>query len=194
MVNALRIDVLGMQEFADTAAGYRALDAIIKAAPVEIVRVSTVNPGKLVVFFTGDLASVEAAQRAGERSAGKILIDRLLIPNVHRSVSDALAGKSDEVAWDAVGVVDVGTVTAGVEAADRAAKEADVQIAEIRFDDAMGGRSSVRFSGALNAVEAGMAAIEAFLETRGLLVGRAVIPNPHPELLPTLNLHEGQRP
>lgn len=182
-----RIEVLGALEFIDTASGYLALDAVVKAAPVEVLRVAAVNPGKLLILFTGDVASVEAALRAGERVSGRAVLDRLLIPNLHLSVSEALTGAVSRIRWDAVGVADIATVSAGIEAADRAAKEAEVRIVEIRFDDAMGGRSSVRFCGTLDAVEAGMAAIEAFLALRGLLVRRVVIPNPHPDVLPALS-------
>lgn len=184
----MQIDVLGMQEYGDTAIGYQALDAIVKAAPVRIIRVLTVNPGKLVIFFTGDVASVEASLAAGERTGAEQLVDRLLIPNLHPAVAAALAGAADTVEWDAVGVVDVATITGGVEAADKGAKATGVRVVQIRFDDSMGGRSSVRFTGSLHEVEEAMAAMEEFLTPRNLLVRRVIIANPHPDVLPSLHV------
>jgi microcompartment protein CcmL/EutN len=180
------VDVLGMQEFGNTAVGYFALDAIVKAAPVEILRVTTVIPAKLVVMFTGDVASVEAGLKAGGRVGEVELLDQLFIPYLHPSVSSALIGRSETIPWDAVGIVDASTVTSGVEAADRGAKEAAIDVVQIRFDDAMGGRSSVRFTGPLSEVEAAMAVMVEFLTQRDRMMRKAIIPNPHPDMFPAL--------
>jgi microcompartment protein CcmL/EutN len=175
-----------MQEYGVTAAGHHALDAMIKAAPITVIRVVTVNPGKLVVLCTGDLASVEASLSAGRAVAGDDRIDELLIPNVHPSVADVLTGSSPKTEWGSVGIIDVATITSGVRAADIVAKEADVTVVQIRFDDSMGGRSSIRFTGSLHDVEASMTVAEDLLTVQALLVRRVIIANPHPEFLPTL--------
>ena len=191
------VDVLGMVEIGNTAAGYFALDAMVKAAPVRIVSVRTVHPGKLLIFFTGDVASVEAAVKAGTAAAGDDMMDRLLLPRAHESLIEALDSALDSGVngtaanagrtWDAVGIIDAATVAAGIECADRAVKETGVEIALIRFDDAMGGRVSIRFSGTLHDIEAAVETAASLLETNGRLVRRTIIANPHPDMVGTLD-------
>ena len=184
-------EVLGVHEFADTATGARALDAAVKAAPVTLLMTRVINPGKLVFIITGDVASVELGLRAARLAAGTGLVDELFLPYVEPGVIAALAGQGIAGDWDAMGILDTATIAAGVAAADRAAKRADVRIAEIRIDDAMGGRASVRIFGPVGEVEAGLEAGAGFAEGRGLLVRSVLIPNPHDDLRALLTTKDG---
>jgi microcompartment protein CcmL/EutN len=184
-------EVLGVQEFSDTAVGARALDAAVKVAPVTLLTVRVVNPGKLVFVITGDVASVELSLRAGREAAGTGTLDELFLPYAEPGVIAALANQGDAGEWDAMGILDTATVAAGVAAADVAAKRADVRIAEIRIDDAMGGRASVRLFGPVGEVEAGLDAAAANAESRGALVRSVLIPNPHDELKALLTAKDG---
>jgi len=175
-------DVLGVQEFADTAVGAEALDVAIKVAPVTVLRVSVINPGKLVTVITGDVASVELALKASRDRAGDGLIDELFLPLAEPAIVPALGGKPYDGAWDAVGILETATVTTGIAGADLALKRADVHLTEIRFDDAMGGRSSVRLTGAVGEVEVGIEAAAAYARARSALVRSVIIANPHDDL------------
>lgn len=179
-----RVEVLGVQEFADTARGIEALDAMVKAAPISILDVMTITPARLVALFTGEVASVELALAAGRAAGGDGLMDELLIRNLHPDIAPALAGAGEEGDWDSLGILEASSITAGIEAGDCAAKHAAVRVVEIRVDSHMGGRSSVKVIGPLGEVEAAMAAAEALVEARGRLVRRVIIPRPHPEIRP----------
>ena len=175
-------EVLGVQEFADTATGTLALDAAVKVAPVTILMVRVVNPGKLVVILTGDVASVELSLKAARGVAGAGLLDELFLPSVDPAVIAALTGDAMTGEWDAMGILETATVTAGIAVADLAVKRASVRIAEIRIDDAMGGRASVRLIGPVGEVESAMDAGRAYADNRSALVHSVIIPNPHVDL------------
>jgi len=176
------VDVIGVQEFSSIAVGFLALDAIVKAAPVSILATRIVTPGKFIVLFTGDVASVEASLTAGKESCGEDPLDALFIPNLDRKVIPAIAGPVLVQEWDALGIIESLSVTAGIVAADLAAKEAEVQIPEIRLAGGMGGKSTIKVMGKLEDVEASLAAGAGYVQGKGLLCRKVLIPRPHPEI------------
>jgi microcompartment protein CcmL/EutN len=176
------VDVIGVQEFSSIAAGFFALDAIVKAAPVRILATRIVTPGKLIVLFTGDVASVEASLTAGKEGCGEDLLDELFIPNLDRKVIPAIEGPVLVQEWDALGIIESLSVTAGIVAADLAAKEAEVRIPEIRLAGGMGGKSTIKVMGRLEDVEASLAAGGGYVQGKGLLCRQVLIPRPHPDI------------
>jgi len=177
-----RVDVIGVQEFASVAAGVLALDAIVKAAPVELLGARTVTPGKLVVLFTGDVASVDASLTAGREVSGESLIDELFIPNLDPQVIPAIRGEVRIDSWDALGIIESFSVTASIAAADIAAKEGRVELPEVRLAGGMGGKSYVKIMGPLEEVQAAVRAAVEHVRGRGLLCQQVVIPRPHPDI------------
>ncbi len=176
------VDVIGVQEFSSIAAGFFALDAIVKAAPVRILATRIVTPGRLIVLFTGDVASVEASLIAGKDGCGEDLLDELFIPNLDRKVIPAIEGPVLVQEWDALGIIESHSVTAGIVAADLAAKEAEVRIPEIRLAGGMGGKSTIKVMGRLEDVEASLAAGGGYVQGKGLLCRQVLIPRPHPDI------------
>ncbi|MEE9308030.1 MAG: BMC domain-containing protein [Spirochaetia bacterium] len=176
------VDVIGVQEYSSIAVGFLALDAIVKAAPVNILATRIVTPGKFIVLFTGDVASVEASLTAGKDSREGDLLDELFIPNLDRKVIPAIAGPVSVQEWDALGIIESLSVTAGIVAADLAAKEAEVRIPEIRLAGGMGGKSTIKVMGRLEDVEASLAAGAGYVQGKGLLCRQVLIPRPHPDI------------
>ena len=186
-------DVIGVQEYSSIAAGVQALDAMVKAAMVEVITTRTVEPGRLVILITGDVASVEASLAGGKAGREQDLVDELFIRNLHTQVIPAIRGEGAAAVWDALGIIESLSVAAGIEAADAAAKAAGVRIAEIRLSGGMGGKSTVKMMGSIHEVEAAMAAGLRSVTEKGLLRREVTIPNPHPDIRThVLNLpHEG---
>lgn len=190
------IHVLGIVELDSVAQGYHVLDQMVKAAPVELIRVGIVNPGKFLIMVTGAVAEVEEAMKRGIAAAAECLLDYLFLPNLHPDVIPALrpgggdtarrssAATVDGSGLDALGVIEAFTTTAGVEAADAAAKEAAVRIVEIRVGDEMGGKSSATVTGAVGEVEASLEVARNLLTGKQLLVRTTIIPRPHEDLAP----------
>jgi len=175
-------EVIGVQEYSSIAAGVLALDALVKAAPVEVLAARIVTPGRLVVLFTGDVASVEASLAAGRQAGDDALVDELFVPNLHPLVIPAIRAVVAVREGDALGIIESLSVTAGIEAADAAAKEAAVEIPEIRLAGGMGGKSTVKLMGSLRDVQAALRAGVERVQAGGKLCRQVVIARPHPDI------------
>jgi microcompartment protein CcmL/EutN len=174
---------IGLVELGSIAAGFEACDAMLKTADVELVLARTICSGKYIVLVRGDVAAVEASVQAGARSAGVAVIDTFVIPNVHESLFPALAGTTKIETLGALGALESFSVASLIEAADAAAKAAQVQVMEVRLAMALGGKAFATLTGNVAAVESAVAAGAQVLAQKGLLVNKVVIPSPRPELL-----------
>jgi microcompartment protein CcmL/EutN len=176
-----RSPAIAIWEFASIAEGVNGADAIAKGAPVDLLYTGTTHPGKYVVLVAGDTASVEVAVSiVGDLRAD--LIDSVFLPDVHRTVTDAMVSSdtSAQTAAEAVGVVETASVASGVDAADAAVKAASVSLAAVRMADGIDGKAYFVVDGALGEVEA---AVEAGVERAGeQLVAAVVIPQLTDEL------------
>lgn len=153
----MRSDVhpaLALLEFSSIAAGTRAADGIVKKAPIELIRVGTVQPGKFAILFGGDVASVDESFVEGRRLGGAAVLDSVMLPDVDRSVYSAVLGERRDWGDDAVGIIETATLAAVIRAADAAIKGANVVLAEMRLGDGLGGKGVAHFAGLLADVEA----------------------------------------
>ncbi len=181
-MEAMRTDVIGVLELASIAAGVEVLDAMVKAAPVVVLDTRTITPGKYLILVTGEVAEVEAALEAGRRTGEGYLIDELFIPRLDPRVIPAIRGQAELAAWDALGVVESFSVTASIEAADVAVKEAAVQLPEVRLAAGMGGKSYIKVVGLVEDVVAAVEAAAGSVRRKGLLCNEVVIPLLHPDI------------
>jgi microcompartment protein CcmL/EutN len=141
-------------EFSSIAKGIEAGDAMIKRAPLQVIRAGTVHPGKYLVLAGGLTADVEEAVAAGREVAGLSLVDVVFLPDVHPDVVASIAGTRREDAGEALGVIETLTVAATIEAADAGVKGARVTIRDLRLADDLGGKAYVVFGGEVAEVEA----------------------------------------
>lgn len=173
---------IALLEFESIARGIFAGDAMIKRAPLELLRCGTVQPGKYLVLVGGGEAEVEEALAAGREQGGAALVDVVHLPNVHPDVLDGLKGRRQPTAGDALGIVETATVPAAVSAADAALKGVPVRLIEIRLADGLGGKGVVLLTGAVADVEAAVELGIGTLQHPDLLIASAVIPQLHPEM------------
>lgn len=148
---------LALVELASIAVGIETGDAMVKRAPVEVVRAGTIHPGKYLVLVTGAVGDVEEALRAGIEVGESCLVDSVFLPNVHDQVVAALRGTRRAGTGDALGVVETATVAATIEAADAGVKGAVVELLELRLGDGLGGKGYLLFDGSVADVEAAVA-------------------------------------
>lgn len=176
--------VLGALEFSSIAIGIKALDEMVKIAPIQIIDARTICPGKYLIVFSGDVASVEYSFKKGFETGKEYIVDSLFLPMIHQGVIAAMGKiiKTDE--WDTIGIIETLSVVSSIEAADTAAKEGGVKIIEIRLAIGFGGKSYIKMMGSLNAVEAAMKAGTAAAKTKELLCKETIIPQPHIEIKP----------
>ena len=63
-------NAIGMVELTSIARGIETSDFMVKAAQVELIRSSTVCPGKYIIIIAGDTGDVKASMAEGIRQGG----------------------------------------------------------------------------------------------------------------------------
>lgn len=173
---------LALIEYSSIAAGTRASDAIVKKAPIELIRTGTLHPGKFAVLFAGQVAAVEESYVEGLRVGADAVMDRVLLPDVDPTVYDAILDKAGDWSADTLGVIETQTMSAVVEAADAAVKGANVAMVRIRLGDGLHGKGLAHFAGLQADVEAAIEIGASRIAYRNITVCTAVIPRLDAEL------------
>ena len=70
------LNSIGLLEVASIAIGYQAQDAMLKAAPVDVLLARTICSGKYLIAIGGDVASVQASVDAGAKLCAGALIEK----------------------------------------------------------------------------------------------------------------------
>lgn len=174
---------IGMVELNSIAKGIETCDYMVKAAQVELIRSSTVCPGKYLILIAGDTGDVRAAMKEGESRGGECVVDTLLLPNVHPQLIPAISMATQTPPLGAVGVLEFYSVASAITAADIAAKAANITLIEVRIGYAIGGKGYVTLTGDVGAVRA---AVTAATRDAQLLVGTTVIPRPAKQVFDSL--------
>ncbi|NOU18226.1 MAG: BMC domain-containing protein [Bacteroidales bacterium] len=178
------LTVLGALEFSSIAIGILALDEMVKIAPIKIIEARTICPGKYLIVFSGDVASVEYSFNKGYETGKNSVIDSLFLPMIHQDVIPAIGNIVKTENWEAIGIIETLSVVSSIEAADIAAKVGGVKIIEVRLAIGFGGKSYVKVMGSLDAVQAAMEAGTAKAKANGQLCMETLIPQPHIEIKP----------
>lgn len=173
---------LALVEFGSIAAGIQAADAMVKRAPIDVIKTGTVQPGKYLVLIGGMVADVEESLAAGREVGATAVVDYILLPQVHPEVVEAVGGGRVPDITDSLGVIETTTVAASIHAADAGIKGAEVRLVEVRLADGLGGKGIVLFSGMVADVEAAIEIGVGVLERPELLVRQVVIPQLHSEM------------
>ena len=176
--------VLGVLDFSSIAVGINALDAMVKIAPIKVIDARTICPGKFLIVFTGDVASVEYSYRKGFEIGAGFVVDSLFLAQIHPEVLEAIGNIKQTELWESVGIIETLSVVSSIEAADIAAKVSGVNIVEVRLAVGFGGKSYVKMIGNLNDVQASVEAGSEKVSSKNLLCAKTVISQPHVEIRP----------
>jgi microcompartment protein CcmL/EutN len=176
---------IALLELCSVARGVEVADSILWESDIELLFSCPVQPGKYVMLFTGSVEDLESAVARGREIAGKDLVDQLLIQQVHPQVESGLRRRDGRVdgTIDALGVVETTTVASAVLAADRALKQATVDLLELRIANGLGGKSYLSVTGEVSDVRSSVMAGARSAEDGGTLARQVVIPRPHPNLV-----------
>ena len=177
---------LGLIEASSIARGFEMTDAMLKAADVQLMMNRTICSGKYITLVAGELAEVQASMEAGLDVCRECTVDEFIIPDVHPDVFTAITSTSVVDKRGALGVIESFSVAALVEAIDRVAKEAPVEMVGCQLAMALGGKAYLVFTGDVDAVRYSIAAGAEVVSKRGLLVNQVVIPNPSHELFESI--------
>jgi microcompartment protein CcmL/EutN len=173
---------IGLIELSSVAAGYQVADTMLKASNVRLILSRSICSGKYMVLIGGDTAAVQAAVAAGSQAADGYLIDQFVIPNVHPEVYAALGRSQLAQANGALGILESFNVATLIQAADAAAKSANVTLLDIRLAMALGGKAFATLTGDVASVETAVQAGRRVLSEPGVLVNAVVIARPHPDV------------
>jgi microcompartment protein CcmL/EutN len=179
---------IALLEFSSVAAGIVAGDAMAKRAPIATLDVGTVQPGHYLVLVSGEVADVEEAVTAGAAAAADVMIDIVVLPDVHPAVVEAVRGERITGPVEALGVIETDSVAATIDAADGGIKGAAVDILELHIADGLGGKAYVLFGGTVADVEAAVDVGSGRVHDDHL-VRVEVISQLHPEMRENLESH-----
>ncbi len=101
----------------------------------------------------------------------------------HPEVFPAISGTRVLNRTGALGAVETFSVASTIEAADAAAKAAEVQLIEIRLAMALGGKGHVTITGEAAAVNKAVDVAAESVKCKGLPADKVVIPEPRDEIL-----------
>ncbi|RVR72386.1 BMC domain-containing protein, partial [Citrobacter freundii] len=131
---------IGILELTSIAKGMEAGDAMLKSANVNLLVSKTICPGKFLLMLGGDVGAVQQAIATGTSLAGDMLVDSLVLPNIHASVLPAISGLNSVDKRQAVGIVETWSVAACICAADRAVKASNVTLVRVHMAFGIGGK------------------------------------------------------
>lgn len=174
---------LGMIEFNSIAKGIETSDFMVKAADVDIIKESTVCPGKFIVIVYGKTESVKTAVNVGIKEGAECVVDTLFIPRAHESLVPAISNTNGVDKIDAIGVIEFYSIASAIKAADIAVKAANITLIEVRIGYAVGGKGFVTLTGEIGAVRAAVKSAE---NESDLLVYSTIIPRPSEKVIESL--------
>ena len=171
---------LALVEFSDIPLALRATDAMVKKAPIAVLRCGTVTHGRWLTLIGGTTASVEEALAAGLLDGDEAVIDHVLLPDVHPSLDEAVVGARRPAQAGALAILETDTAAACVRASEAALKGTGVGLVELRLaDQGLGGKGVAIYSGDLHEVEAAAALADGALAAVGKIGSWTVISAPH---------------
>jgi len=171
---------IAVVEFSSIADGIYTTDAILKKAPIAMIKSGTVSGGRYLTIFGGTTGSVgESLSEALVIGAGSVL-DHAFLPDVHTKVHDAALGKRSECKQEAVAILETDTVAANIRAAEAAVKGTEVVLVEIRLAEyEMSGKAISVYNGELHEIETAMAIANDTLRGRSAFTNHRIIARPH---------------
>lgn len=133
---------VALVEITDVPTGLLSLDALAKEATVTILSAGTVQCGRFLIAFAGEVEPVEMSFEKAVSVAEKALLDSVLLPYAETRILPALAdGRARRPRnGDSLGVLQTGSSPTLLRAVDAALKGADVELLELRIAEGLGGR------------------------------------------------------
>ncbi len=171
-----RYPAIALLELSGISRGVVTSDAMVKRAPITMIKSGTISEGKYLILVGGSVASVEEAFAAGMSIGGNSIIDHVILPDVHTQVHDSILGTKRKPAADALGLIETSTVAATIRSMDAAIKSTKIDIVELRLGDNLGGKAFAIFSGKVEDVQTGMDIIHEVSGGKEYLTAEEIIP------------------
>lgn len=170
-------------ELADVSTGLIVADAILKKSPISMIRSGTIGKGRFLVLVAGTTASVDEAHEEALFHGGMQVVDNVFLPDIHPALYRAIMSNAREPVDGPLFILETPTVSANIQATERALKGVPLRLIEFRAGDPrMDGRGLSIFQGSLYDLEAALELVLAQLETKGISARHRIIPSPHEAL------------
>ena len=169
-----------MVELASLARAAVVLDAIVKRSPVELHTARRVSPGKFLILFRGGVAEVEEGFDAALSAATGVLVDKLMLPQAHDQIHDALERCYSLNDVDSLGLFETYTAASAVLSLDAALKATEVDLVGMHLCTGIGGKGHWALSGPLDLIQEANEVASAAIKG-DQVVSADVIPRPHEE-------------
>ena len=163
--------------------GVATIDAMVKAARVEILTASPIPPGRFLIVVAGAVADVEVAFHRGlELTLAPY--DRLFLPEVAPAVIAAVRALAVGIqtppaaAVDSLGLFETNSVSAALDAADRGVKGSAVRLLHLHVARGIAGKSIGLFEGRQDAVEAALELARERADQHGGWIGSTLLARP----------------
>jgi microcompartment protein CcmL/EutN len=147
-----------MIQVADVPKGLRALDALVKEAPVDVLAAGTVQCGHYLIAFSGQVEATARSFARAKETAGDTTVDSVLLPDAEPRIvpafRDAVVRAPSNDAGDALGIVQSAACPVLLAAIDAALKGARVDLVELRVAEGLGGKALATLWGELPDVQA----------------------------------------
>jgi microcompartment protein CcmL/EutN len=173
---------IALLEISGIATGIYCADAMIKSAPITVLKSGTVHNGKFLILIGGSVASVEESFYKGLTAAKDEIIDHVFLPDIHQQVHDAILGQRTDCSKEAIGIIETASVAAIIKSTDAAIKQTDISIVEIRIADHLGGKAFSIINGEVEDIESAVEIAQEKTTKPEFWLGRTVIPNLHQEI------------
>jgi microcompartment protein CcmL/EutN len=187
-----KFPAIAIVEFSSIADAVFTTDALLKKAPISMIKSGTVSAGRFLTIFGGSTGSVaESLTEALTVGAGSIL-DHTFLPDIHPDLHDAILGKRNPCQPLSVAILETDTVAANIRAAEAALKGTNVTLLEIRLAEyELSGKAISLYNGQLHQIEAAIALADDALRGRTAFTRHRIIASPHDTL--TAQLHHTTR-
>jgi len=147
-----------MLDIGDIPLGLVALDALAKEARVHVLSAGTVQDGRYLILFGGQVEPVEFSFSKAVHAARHSLRDAVLLPWAEERIAPAIL--DNVIRWpapgDTLGVMQNATSPSMIKAVDKALKGALVDLVQLRIGDGLGGKAIATLWGETHDVEAAL--------------------------------------
>ncbi len=182
-----RYPAIALIELSNIAVGIKTGDAMVKKAPIALLRSGTISHGKYLVLIGGSVASVDESYHTGLQVAGDACLDSLILPDVHPDVFAAALGEKTPLTAESLSILETPTVSTTIAAADAAVKGAEVHILEMRLGDGYGGKGYTLFNGKVEDVQTAIDIACEIANHKNVTASVSVIPYIHEVMSENIN-------
>ncbi|WP_373440712.1 ethanolamine utilization microcompartment shell protein [Listeria monocytogenes] len=168
---------LGILELRSISKGYEMADVFLKAGNVTLFTFRPTCPGKFLIILQGASGELTSAMQDAKEKAGKFHVSSYILHIAHEELLAFLNNKHPKVEVDAVGIIEISQLGAGLNAVNEALKKSAIHLKRMTLGASIGGKFVAVFTGEVSAIQEGMRILIETAEPKKV-IHHTVIPSP----------------